>query len=100
MADVDCGSLKERRERLGFTLRDVEAITDGEISNAYLSQLENGKIKTPSLHIALILAAAYATSVEQLARWLGDDREWPKPEICGECGQVIKAQFAIDEAQP
>lgn len=36
----------ETRNRLGYTLRQIEDATG--ISNAYLSQLENGKIKKPS----------------------------------------------------
>jgi transcriptional regulator with XRE-family HTH domain len=37
---------RESRNRLGMTLREVEAKTG--ISNAYLSQLESGKVKEPS----------------------------------------------------
>lgn len=37
---------RESRDRLGLTLREVENKTG--ISNAYLSQLESGKIKEPS----------------------------------------------------
>lgn len=37
---------KQLRKEKGLTLREVEKLTG--ISNAYLSQLENGKIKKPS----------------------------------------------------
>lgn len=38
--------IKALRQAKGLTLRDVEKET--EISNAYLSQLESGKVKQPS----------------------------------------------------
>ena len=43
--------LKKRRLELKMTLRDVEDATDKDVSNAYLSQLEGGKIIQPSPHI-------------------------------------------------
>jgi len=50
--------LRDARTRLGLTLRDVEAKV--EISNAYLSQLEGGKIKQPSPQILHRLCEHYA----------------------------------------
>jgi HTH-type transcriptional regulator, competence development regulator len=38
--------LRSARQRLGVSLREVENATG--VSNAYLSQLEGGKIKSPS----------------------------------------------------
>lgn len=88
--------LKARREALGFTLRDVEAITEGAVSNAYLSQLENGKIKNPGLHIVLSLSAAYVMPMEEVAKWFGVETKIVPPRICGECGQALPLQFVID----
>lgn len=48
---------KERREKSGLTLREVEEQTG--ISNAYLSQLENGKIKKPSYNTVETLDKLY-----------------------------------------
>jgi HTH-type transcriptional regulator, competence development regulator len=45
------------RERKGLTLRDVERETG--VSNAYLSQLENAKIKAPSPNVLHKLAELY-----------------------------------------
>lgn len=56
--------LKNLRERAGLTLRQVEEATS--ISNAYLSQLENGKIKRPSAHSLYVLAKLYSVDVETL----------------------------------
>jgi hypothetical protein len=48
---------KEARKRAKLTLRQVEEITG--ISNAYLSQLENGKIKKPSYDVVQKLNDVY-----------------------------------------
>lgn len=52
-----------------LTLREVEAATGGEVSNAYLSQLENNKINRPSpnvLHtLAKVLVIPYETLMEK-----------------------------------
>jgi transcriptional regulator with XRE-family HTH domain len=45
------------RERKSLTLREVERMTG--LSNAYLSQLENDRIKAPSPNVLHTLAALY-----------------------------------------
>lgn len=62
--------LRSARNGLGMTLRGVEEATE-EISNAYLSQLENGKIKKPSPHILYTLATIYGVSYENLMERAG-----------------------------
>ncbi|MFS0739001.1 helix-turn-helix transcriptional regulator [Brevundimonas sp. 3P9-tot-E] len=52
--------LKDVRESRGFSLRDVERITERKISNPYLSQLEKGKIAKPSALMLHRLSAVYA----------------------------------------
>lgn len=49
-----------------MTLREVELATNKEISNAYLSQIENGKIKKPSPNILFTLSELYNISFEKL----------------------------------
>ena len=56
--------LKEARQINQFSLREVEEIT--EISNAYVSQMENDKIKIPSANILYKLANLYKISFEFL----------------------------------
>jgi transcriptional regulator with XRE-family HTH domain len=51
------GKLKQLRNIKGLTLRDVEEKTG--ISNGYLNQLEQDKIKKPSPHILHTLAEFY-----------------------------------------
>ena len=57
-----------RKCRMGrkMTLRAVEEATDREVSNAYLSQLENGKITQPSPHILHTLSTAFDVYYEAL----------------------------------
>jgi len=52
---------KKIREEKGFTLRQVEEMTG--INNAYLSQLENRKIKKPSYEVVYILHNLYFKTV-------------------------------------
>jgi transcriptional regulator with XRE-family HTH domain len=54
-----------------LTLRQVEEATNREVSNAYLSQLENDKIKQPSPHILHVLADLYAVSYTGLMERAG-----------------------------
>jgi transcriptional regulator with XRE-family HTH domain len=63
--------LASLRARKKFSLRDVEEATDKEISNAYLSQLENGKIAKPSPHVLHALAAVYGEPYETLMEKAG-----------------------------
>ena len=49
--------LTSARERKALTLRDVERATG--VSNAYLSQLENDRIKAPSPNVLYKLAELY-----------------------------------------
>ena len=63
--------LKAVRQGLGLTLRDVEEATGKEVSNAYLSQIENGKIAKPSPHILYSLATALNVTYENLMERAG-----------------------------
>jgi len=60
------GHLARLRTASGLSLRQVEEATDKEVSNAYLSQLENNKITKPSPNILHALASIYKTSYEDL----------------------------------
>lgn len=57
-------TLKGARELISFTLRQVEEATG--ISNAYLSQLENDKIKKPSANVLYKLASTYKIELNTL----------------------------------
>ena len=63
--------LKSLRSGLHMSLREVEEATHNEVSNAYLSQLENGKIAKPSPHILHSLASVYRVSYGKLMERAG-----------------------------
>jgi transcriptional regulator with XRE-family HTH domain len=60
---------KGLREAKNLTLRDVEKKAD--VSNAYLSQLESGKVKQPSPLTLHKLATLYEVSYELLMEKVG-----------------------------
>ena len=59
-----------RKDR-GLTLRQVEEATNKEVSNAYLSQIENDKIQRPSPNILHALATLYSISYDNLMERAG-----------------------------
>jgi transcriptional regulator with XRE-family HTH domain len=63
--------LKSVRLGLDMTLRGVEEATNQDVSNAYLSQLENGKVTKPSPHILYSLSQVYGVSYEDLMQRAG-----------------------------
>lgn len=62
-------ALSDARNRKGFSLRAVEAATG--VSNAYLSQLESGKVREPSPNILFKLAELYDVPYETLLSLAG-----------------------------
>ena len=65
------GLLADLRVAKGFSLRQVEEATDKAVSNAYLSQLERGKIRKPSPNLLHSLAAVYGVPYEALMEKAG-----------------------------
>jgi HTH-type transcriptional regulator, competence development regulator len=57
-------TLKNARKNVSLTLRQVEEATG--VSNAYLSQLENGKISNPSVNILSKLSSIYRVPLKRL----------------------------------
>ncbi len=58
--------LRELRIVKNLSLSEVEKATNNTVSNAYLSQLESGKIEKPSPHILEQLAKAYNVKYEDV----------------------------------
>jgi len=86
--------LADLRTAKGFSLRQVEEATDKAVSNAYLSQLENGKIKKPSPTVLHRLAEVYAVPYEALMEKAG----YLLPSEDESAGRRSRlAAFAIDD---
>jgi transcriptional regulator with XRE-family HTH domain len=63
--------LCDLRTAKGLSLREVQEATGNAVSNAYLSQLENGKIQKPSPNVLHHLAEVYAVPYEALMEKAG-----------------------------
>ena len=80
---------KALREANKYTLRDVERKT--EISNAYLCQLEQGKIRQPSPITLHKLASLYGVNYELLMEKVG----YPVPsKVESKINTVTNAQIS------
>ena len=70
------------RNDRGYSLRQVEEATKKSISNAYLSQIETGKVQQPSPNILHALSELYKTSYEklmELAGYISNEHTADKP---------------------
>src|SRR4029450_1024606 len=85
--------LADLRTAKGLSLREVEEATGKAVSNAYLSQLENGKIRKPSPNVLHHLAAAYVVPYEALMEKAG----YLLPSENGPEHGTRLAAFAIDD---
>jgi transcriptional regulator with XRE-family HTH domain len=85
--------LADLRKAKGLSLRDVEEATGKAVSNAYLSQLENGRIQKPSPHVLHSLSAVYAVPYEALMEKAG----YLLPSEDGSGRRRRLAAFAIDD---
>lgn len=54
-----------------LTLRQVEEQSQKQVSNAYLSQIENGKIKNPSVNVLHTLSEIYHVDYDKLMEMAG-----------------------------
>ncbi len=85
--------LADLRRAKGLSLREVEEATGKAVSNAYLSQLEHGKIKKPSPNVLHSLADVYAVPYEALMEKAG----YLLPSEGGGERRMRLAAFAIDD---
>ena len=90
--------LARLRAAANLKLREVEEKSDGEISNAYLSQLENDKIKKPDPSFLHTMAEIYETSYEDLMQRAGYLP--PPPKSATGKRQAQAATFAIKNLTP
>lgn len=92
--------LKIAREMRKLSLRDVEEATG--ISNAYLSQLENDKVKKPSPHFLHKLSTLYCIDYELLMEAAGyvhrKQKDGPKT-LAGAALRGLEAMTPQEEEQ-
>jgi len=80
-------TLRRLRKGLGYTLKEVEAMTG--INNAYLSQVENGKITKPSSDKLFALAEVYQVPFEQIMYAAGYLKSEPTPDVPSEAPKTL-----------
>jgi HTH-type transcriptional regulator, competence development regulator len=91
---VELGALlADLRTAKGLSLREVEEATGKAVSNAYLSQLENGKIRKPSPNVLHSLAEVYLVPHEALMEKAG----YLLPSEKAPGNRKRLAAFAIDD---
>lgn len=92
--------LAELRRSRQYSLRRVEEMTDHAVSNAYLSQLEHGRIKKPSPNVLHSLGRVYGVGYDVLMRKAGyagtSGREVP-PKEAGSRNALKLDDFSEDE---
>jgi len=88
--------LTRLRNATGLSLRQVEEATKKEVSNAYLSQLENNKIVKPSPNVLHALSVVYATSYEDLMRRAG----YVSSDADASGHRAKAATFAVENLTP
>jgi transcriptional regulator with XRE-family HTH domain len=86
--------LADLRTAKGLSLRQVEEATGKVVSNAYLSQLEKGRIRKPSPNLLHSLADVYAVPYEALMEKAG---YLPAPSGSGRGRRRKLAVFAIHD---
>ena len=63
--------LRNIRTIKGYSLIDVEKLTDRKILNSYLSQIETGRIKKPNYDSLVILSNLYKINIDALTKKAG-----------------------------
>src|SRR3546814_14573613 len=89
------GFLKKVRQSRGLSLREVERLTDGTVSNGYLSQLENGNIDKPSAMMLHRLSNAYKLDYHEIMKRAGFLTEAEEP--INRMTQSVLGEFRSEE---
>lgn len=88
------------RSDRGLSLRQVEEMTNKEVSNAYLSQLENDKVKQPSPNILHALSATYDIDyigLMERAGYLTPQQSSTAPKRHGRAATFAELDLSTDE---
>ncbi len=87
-------ALRTHRVAAGLTLREVERRTG--ISNAYLSQLENGHTTNPSPRLLEKVADAFGCSYSELMEAAGYKPPWQRDKVTLEVA-MLASNLDIEE---
>jgi transcriptional regulator with XRE-family HTH domain len=91
--------LRAMRDAHGLSLRAVETATG--ISNAYLSQIETGKVERPAPNILYKLAELYGTSYDGLMELAGHltrrDPAEPRPRTLSQAALSAMSELTPEE---
>lgn len=94
------GYLAAVRADRGLSLRQVEEMTGREVSNAYLSQLENDKVKQPSPNVLHALSATYEIDyigLMERAGYLTPQQSATTPKRHGRAATFAEIDLTSDE---
>jgi HTH-type transcriptional regulator, competence development regulator len=94
------GYLAAVRSDRGYSLRQVEEMTGKEVSNAYLSQLENDKVKQPSPNVLHALAESYGIDyigLMERAGYLTPQQSSEAPKRHGRAATFAEIDLTSDE---
>lgn len=83
--------LKKARADVGLSQRAIEQATGKAVSNAYLSQLESGKVTNPSPHVLKVLSQALSISYETLMERAG----YASPSQQAPANSRVRASYAV-----
>ncbi|TPE60545.1 helix-turn-helix transcriptional regulator [Sandaracinobacter neustonicus] len=94
------GYLAAVRSDRGLSLRQVEEMTRKEVSNAYLSQLENDKVKQPSPNVLHSLSSTYEIDyigLMERAGYLTPQQSAAAPKRHGRVATFAEIDLTSDE---
>jgi HTH-type transcriptional regulator, competence development regulator len=94
------GYLAAVRSDRGYSLRQVEEMTGKEVSNAYLSQLENDKVKQPSPNVLHALSESYGIEyigLMERAGYLTPQQSTGAPKRHGRAATFAEIDLTSDE---
>lgn len=92
--------LWDTRQALGWSLREAQEASD--VSNAYINQMETGKIRTPSPSILQKISIAYKAPyphLMELAGHIGPASESPKRRGALPTSTFADVELSKDEEQ-
>ena len=89
--------LRQARKQRGWSLREVERRTG--VHNAHLSQIEQGRIEKPAMHLLFKLSRLYDLDYARLMRLAGHASDNASAEARTLQGAALHSMSDLSEAQ-